>query len=191
MAGDGLSSIKARRAELAAALGRAGDGDKDALGQVYSLTAHKLFGVILHIVRDREQAEDVLQDVYLKVWHRAGRFAPERGSPITWLCAIARNAAIDWVRKHGRGTEVGVDVLPEVSDDAPGVEDMLCGEEDRERLLLCLEGLQEDHRRSIRLAFFRGFTYSELAATIGVPLGTLKSWIRRGLASLKGCLSDG
>lgn len=184
-------SRTAHRAELAAALVRAGGGDKAALSRVYDLTAPKLFGVVLPIVREREGAEDVLQDVYLKIWRRAGRFSAERASPITWLCAIARNSAIDWVRKRGRGQEVGVDILPEIEDDAPDAEDMLCSKEDRDRLRRCLEGLQDDHRRSIRLAFFHGLTYSELALRVGVPLGTMKSWIRRGLASLRGCLAGG
>lgn len=181
--------LTARRAELATAVARVADGDRAALSRIYDLAAPKLFSVILAIVRDREHAEDVLHEVFLKVWHRAGRYTPDRASPITWLCAIARNAAIDWVRKHGRGQEVGVDVLPEIEDDAPGADDTLCSEEDRDRLRRCLEALQDDHRRSIRLAFFRGLTYSELARQVGVPLGTMKSWIRRGLANLKGCLA--
>ena len=79
--------------------------------------------------------------------------------------------------------------MPEIEDGAPDAEEILCSEEDHDRLRRCLDALQDDHRRSIRLAFFRGLTYSELARQVGVPLGTMKSWIRRGLASLKGCLT--
>jgi RNA polymerase sigma-70 factor (ECF subfamily) len=184
-------TIESRRFELEAALGRVADGDRFALKQVYDLTAAKLLGVIMLISRDREQSEDVLQDVYLKVWHRAGRFDRAKASPITWLCAIARNSAIDGVRRDGRIRAVADDTLPEAKDDAPDAEAALCDAEERERLRQCLEDLQVDHRRSIRAAYFGGLTHSELAQKTGVPLGTMKSWIRRGLANLKACLSDG
>lgn len=184
-------NIDTRRARLADRLGKVADGDRSALKDVYELTSAKLMGVILPITRDRDRSEDILQEVYLKVWHRAGRYQAGKGSPITWLCAIARNSAIDGVRKDGRNPETGEETYPEVEDDAPDAEEALCNQEDRERLQRCLEGLQDDHRKSIRMAYFRGFTYSELAAKLNVPLGTMKSWIRRGLASLKGCLADG
>ena len=184
-------SAQDRRAALEEALGKVADGERTALRRVYDLTSAKLLGVILHIVRDRDAAEDVLQEVYLKVWDRAGRFDRTRASPITWLCAIARNAAIDAVRKTGRRSEVSDDFLPEIKDETPNADTMLCDAQENERLQNCLEGLQDDHRKCIRLAFFRGFTHTELASRLDVPLGTMKSWIRRGLSSLKGCLGDG
>lgn len=181
-----------RRAVLTRALGRVADGDREGLQQVYEMTSAKLLGTVLHVLRDRDRSEDVLQEVYLKVWHRAARFDESRASPITWLCAIARNAAIDRARKDGRNLEDDAsDALPDVEDESMGADDALCREEDREKLRRCLEGLEKDHRKSIRLAFFRGFTHSELAKRLGVPLGTMKSWIRRGLKNLKGCLGDG
>ena len=158
---------------------------------VYELVSRKLLGVIHPVVRDREKAEDVLQEVFFKIWNRAGRFDPDKGSPITWMCAIARNSAIDTVRRDGRNPEVGDDAYLDATDDTPDAEEKLCSVEDRARLHRCLDSLQDDHRRSIRMAYFRGYTYSELATKLDVPLGTMKSWIRRGLASLKGCLSDG
>lgn len=173
---------------LVAALEGVARGERDCLETVYQMTSAKLLGVIVRIERDRETAEDVLQDVYIKVWRRAGRFDDSRASPITWLCAIARNAAIDSCRSHGREATMGDDWLPEIEDDAAPADEMLCDMEDAARVNRCLEGLQRDHRRSIRLAFFDGLSHSELAERIGVPLGTMKSWIRRGLASLKGCL---
>ncbi|MXO94335.1 sigma-70 family RNA polymerase sigma factor [Erythrobacter arachoides] len=179
-----------RRAELEGALALVARGNRDALRTVYTLTSHKLLGTIMHIVRERDAAEDVLQDVYLRVWHRAGRFDRTRASPITWLCTIARNAAIDAVRKHGRRAEVDDAALPEIADDAPRADTMLCDAEDAARLHQCLERLQSEHRKCIRMAFFRGYTHTELAEKLDVPLGTMKSWIRRGLASLKGCLGS-
>lgn len=189
----GLANLSAqdRRVALEQAIGFVADGDRSALKRVYELTSSKLLGTILQIVRERDIAEDILQDVYLKVWSRAGRFDRAKASPITWLCVIARNTAIDYLRKAGRLKEVADDGIPEIEDDAPNADAMLCDAEDSERLKICLDGLQDDHRRCIRMAFFRGYTHSELSQKLEVPLGTLKSWIRRGLASLKGCLGDG
>ncbi len=184
------NSTNKQRAALEDALVLVATGKRSALQQVYQMTSSKLLGVILQVVRDRDTAEDVLQEVYLKVWSRAGRFDRGRASPITWLSVIARNTAIDFVRKSGRRSEVHDDVLPEIEDDAPIADEMLCDAEDNERLQRCLDRLQDDHRRSIRMAYFRGFTHTELASRLDVPLGTMKSWIRRGLSSLKGCLGD-
>lgn len=181
----------ARRSELSGLLERVAGGDRKALAAVYDRTSAKLFGVCLRITRDREAAEDVLQDVYLKVWNRAGRFDRTFASPITWLCAIARNAAIDWVRKHGTL------VLPVADPETPGsaeideaMEAMAEGEE-RALIFDCLEALPANQQRAIRLAFFDGSSHSELASIMQVPLGTTKSWIRRGLQQLRGCLESG
>ncbi|WP_229665288.1 sigma-70 family RNA polymerase sigma factor [Croceicoccus mobilis] len=180
---------------LIAAIEQVARGNSAALKQVYDMTSAKLFGVILRIMHDRELAEDVLQDVYLKVWNRAGRFDANRASPISWLCVIARNAAIDGVRRQQRSDYLSghaeADVLEEIEDDAVPADELLCNAEDNERMRRCMEALQDDHRKSIRMAFFDGLSHSELAERIGVPLGTMKSWIRRGLASLKGCLGGG
>ena len=125
----------ATRSQLAAALARVAGGDRAALRMIYEDTSAKLFGVCLRILKDRSEAEDVLQDVYVTVWRKAATFDPGRASPITWMVAIARNRAID-----------------------------------------------------IRAAFLDGATYEELAARLNVPLGTMKSWIRRGLLKLRACL---
>ena len=190
-----------RRQALAAAVEQVAHGDRAALKTVYDMTSAKLLGVILRIVRDRETSEDVLQDVYVKVWRRAGRFDPAVASPVTWLCVIARNAAIDCARRESRGDPVvsrPAEAMEEIEDDTiAGIlardpedpaNDFLCDMEDHERVRLCIEQLQNEHRRTIRLAFFDGLSHSQLAERIGAPLGTVKSWIRRGLASLKGCL---
>ena len=186
--GTGASAeTDARRQALAEAMQAVAGGDRSALRQVYDATSAKLFGTILRIVRDRDTAQDLLQDVYIKVWHRAGRFDASIASPITWLCTLARNTAIDHTRRRGAPVDAG-DELPEVADDTAPVDEFLCKAEDHEALRRCLEELQDDHQRSIRLAFFDGLTHSQLADRIGVPLGTMKSWIRRGLQGLKGCL---
>ena len=182
------------RARLTAALTAVGRGDRAAMRQVYDMTAAKLFGICLRICGERASAEDVLQTVYIKVWERAGQFDAARASPITWLATIARNGAIDWRRSvAGRAVR---DTLPEqasfaVADDSPLADQSLVAAEDGARLHHCLDELEERSRTSIRAAFFDGSTYAELAERENVPLGTMKSWIRRGLLRLKDCLGDG
>ncbi len=179
----------ARRAELSDLLALVSRGDRRALGEVYSRTSAKLFGVCLRVTRDREAAEDILQQVYLKVWNRAGRFDPQVASPITWLCAIARNASIDWVRKHGSPAMAEpAEADPADSGIAEAAAEMMATGEDRAQIFDCLELLPLNQQRAIRLAFFDGLSHSELASTLRSPLGTTKSWIRRGLLQLRGCL---
>lgn len=178
------------RQRLVEALEQVARGDRTALRSVYDATSAKLFGICLRISRDRELAEDVLQDVYVKVWRRAGRFDPAKASPITWLAAIARNTAIDAIRKRGRRDEVSDDVLADFEDSAPRADALVEQGQDSARVVDCLDTLEGEQKRSIREAFFGGFTYSELADRRGVPLGTMKSWIRRGLARMKECLGD-
>jgi RNA polymerase sigma-70 factor (ECF subfamily) len=184
-AGDGA------RARLVEALAAVAGGDRKALKTVYDLTAAKLMGVCLRICQDREAAEDVMQDVYLKVWDRAGRFDASRASPITWLCTIARNTAIDWRRSRGLRDTAPVEAALELADGRPSAEALLEAGETQARIFDCLEALEEKPRAAIRAAFFHGRTYPDLAAAAAVPLGTMKSWIRRGLLQLRGCLGDG
>ena len=179
----------ARRRQLAAALNRVAQGDKPALRLVYDMTSAKLFGVCLRILNDRTEAEDVLQDVYLTVWRKAGAFDEARASPITWLVAIARNRAIDRVRSGGpaRRSEP-IEVAAEVPDPGPSAAETLETAQEHERLKSCLDEIEQRQSLAIKAAFMGGFTYEELAERSGVPLGTMKSWIRRGLAKLRECL---
>ena len=131
-----------------------------------------------------------MSEVYLTIWRRAGAFEPGRASPITWLATIARNRAIDWRRAAGRKVAVTIDEAPEVADPDPSAEEQLVTRDEDKRLHLCLDQLDEKQRGAIRTAFFDGLTYAELAEREGVPLGTMKSWVRRGLMRLKDCLSD-
>jgi RNA polymerase sigma factor (sigma-70 family) len=161
---------------------RTGFEDREAFQAVYRMTSAKLFGICLRICGDRPAAEDVLQEVYLLVWKRAGAWEPGRSSPITWLAAIARNRAIDWRRAQAVRPTVSDDLIQEFADPAVSAEDRLMGKEEANRLHTCLGLLDVRQSTAIRTAFFNGLTYAELADHQNVPLGTMKSWVRRGLS---------
>lgn len=176
------------RALLSRALARVANRDSDALKYVYRHTSAKLFGVCLRILNDREEAEDVLQDVYLTVWNKAGQFDSERASPITWLVSLARNRSIDRLRARGGRVMAAVDEAEALPDGAPLASTLIEDEDDRRRLEGCLDQLDPKHAGAVRTAFFEGVTYEALANMLSVPLGTMKSWIRRSLISLRACL---
>ncbi len=132
-----------------------------------------------------------MQEVYIKVWHRADQYQAGRYSPISWLAVIARNASIDWLRKNGRQNFTDEAVTEFIADDAPLSDTVIEEKQLKAQIMNCLEQLDEEQNKPIRSAFFGGHTYAELAKKIEVPLSTMKSRIRRGLMSLKKCLEDG
>ena len=175
-------------AALATALARVADGDRQALDAVYRATSAKLLGVCLRILHDRSESEDVLQEVYITVWRRAGGFDPARGGAAAWLSAIARNRAIDRVRAR-RPLEGAVPVeTVELPDEGPSALNTLQATQEEARLYACLDGLEGPARSAIRTAFLEGVTYEALAHRLNTPLGTVKSWVRRGLMKLRSCL---
>jgi RNA polymerase sigma-70 factor (ECF subfamily) len=183
------TSASAEHQPLADALARVAQGSQAALEDVYARTCAKLYGVCLRILRDRSEAEDALQEVYVSVWRRAASFDRDRASPITWLATLARNRAIDRLRSSGRSratepVEAAINT-PDAADDAFM---QVQGRQERTRLLACVDELEERQSDAIRAAFFDGFTYSELAERGNVPLGTMKSWVRRALLRLRECL---
>jgi RNA polymerase sigma factor (sigma-70 family) len=183
------SDAEAQRSQLAAALARVAEGDRAALRIVYQDTSAKLFGVCLRILNDRSEAEDVLQDVYVTVWRKAGTFDPGRASPITWLVAIARNRSIDKLRSGAAGRRLeAIESAEAVSDPAPAAVEVLEQVQENAKLTTCLGELETRHSSAIRAAFMDGNTYEELAKRMDVPLGTMKSWVRRGLLKLRACL---
>jgi RNA polymerase sigma factor (sigma-70 family) len=182
------ASADAREA-LRAAMARLADGDQTALEEIYRATRVKLFGICLRILGDRKEAEDALQDVYINLWQRADRYDPSRASPIAWLAAFARNRAIDRLRTGKvRQGSVPVEEAAPLADEAPLAEALLIDLERNAQIHTCLGELDERTQSHIRAAFFEGKTYAQLAEQAGVPLGTMKSWIRRGLMRLRVCL---
>lgn len=175
--------------ELVELLGAVARGDRAALADLYARTSAKLYGICVRLMGSDADAQDVLHDAYLTVWRNAARFDPAKASAITWLAVLTRNKAIDRLRQRRAPTEQ-VDAAAELADASPSAFEIIELDEDRQRLTECLERLDERPRAMIRSAFFTGATYPELAAQEGVPLGTMKSWIRRGLINLRGCLEQ-
>jgi len=141
------------------------------------------------MIRDRGEAEDLLQEVFATAWRRADTFDPARGSAMTWLVALGRNRTIDRMRQH-REELLGEGDAPDIADEAPTPAAAAESSEERRRLESCLDRLEPQQKSAIREAFFTGATYNELAQRLAVPLGTMKSWIRRSLMQLKTCLEQ-
>lgn len=174
--------------ELQTLLRRVARGDAAAFSQLYEATSAKLFGVVLRIVNQREVAEETLQECYVAVWERAADFDPMRGPALGWLVAIARNSAIDRLRRQASRPE-GRRAPEEMLLTMPAGERTERSAEWRD-LQRCLGELDEQPRRAVMLAHLYGLTRDELAVKLAVPVGTVKSWIRRSLERLKACLDS-
>jgi RNA polymerase sigma-70 factor, ECF subfamily len=177
------------RARLAEALESAGRGDRSAFEQLYAKTSAKLFGICLRIFPDRQEAEDALQDAYITIWNRAATFDASRASPITWLAIVTRNRAIDRLRARGKAQMAPLEAAEFVADDAPLADAQMIAHQDGAALKGCIDSLEAKDAAFIRAAFLGGATYADLAERDGLPLGTVKSRIRRALIKLRECLS--
>ena len=191
-----------RSRELGEWLARAGLGDRQAFARLYERTSGHLFAVILRIQRDRATAEDLLQEIYVSVWKAAASFDAARSQPLTWLTSIARNRAIDSLRRaqaRPQTTTVTArsddddrpDPLESSADEGPGPLDLLGRANDARALSQCMDHLSPPQRQSVALAFFDGLSHAEVAERLHEPLGTVKSWVRRALMRLKSCLEQG
>jgi RNA polymerase sigma-70 factor (ECF subfamily) len=167
-------------------------GDRAAFARLYAATSAKLFGIVLRICRERAIAEDVLQEAFVRVWRNASRYEAASGRPVTWMAAIARNAAIDAIRQRrvqlARVTDGGdEDALAMVPDEAASS----LHPADREALRTCLGRLEAEQRECVLLAYQDGYSREELAERYARPVGTIKTWLHRALARLKECLDSG
>ena len=165
-------------------------GERFALRALYQREARWLLGVALRIVRDRERAQDVLQDAFLQIWQHANTFRPELGSARGWMYTIVRHQAMKEMRNGGRVESLDPEALAGLSDaqQSSNEADAERGL-DSESLERCLQKLEEARRSCVVLAFVDGFTHEQIAQRLNTPLGTIKSWIRRSLASLRECMA--
>jgi RNA polymerase sigma-70 factor (ECF subfamily) len=164
--------------------------DERAFARLYQHTAGKLYAVALRILRRQDWAEEVLQESFVNIWNHVSEYAVQKSAPMTWMTAIVRNRALDWLRRPNleRGSE-DYDLLVEaVADDAPGPDLLLGSSREARALAECLEQLPGNQRQSIALAYVNGLSHAELAQHMREPLGTVKTWIRRGLEKLRGCM---
>lgn len=175
------------REALARLLKQSARGDREAFAELYQRSSAKLYGVCLRMLRERGEAEDALQNVYMTVWRRADRFDPGRSTVMTWLITLARNQCIDRLRQH-REAPLNEATAQNFEDPDRGPPALAEASEQRQRLEHCLGALAEQQRGAVRAAFFSGATYNQLAERCGVPLATMKSWIRRSLIRLRACL---
>jgi RNA polymerase sigma-70 factor (ECF subfamily) len=171
--------------------------DQGAFARLYEVTAPKLFGVAVRILRREDWAEEVLQDCYVSIWNNAGRYSAGLSAPMTWMTSIVRNRCLDVLRRPNlevvlqRPDDDGDDPLEAIASAAPGPLDDLARSADAKALAACLGRLEAKQRQAIMLAFYDGLSHSELASHMRQPLGTVKTWVRRGLEKLKGCLGSG
>ena len=175
-------------AEIADLLARIALRDRNAFRALYARTSAKLFGVSLRILSNRSEAEDALQDVFIKVWQRAEGYRPDAASPMTWLITIARNNAIDRLRARRPG-HTDIDEAFDLEDSGMSPEQSAINTDDGNRIDECMGQLKPERAEAVRRAYLDGESYDDLAGRFDVPLNTMRTWLRRSLLKLKECLS--
>ena len=176
--------------ELVWLLGAVARGDEAAFERLYDATRSKLYGVLRRILGKAALAEEVMAETYLKVWKMADQFDPATASPITWMVAMARNRAIDIARKRG---DVSIDEEPEAAQPAAETPAPLARREmtaELKRLLSCLGRLDPEKQRIVLLAYYSGWSREQLARKLDIPVNTIKTWLRRSLLEIRGCMGS-
>jgi len=181
-------------AELVTLIDRIAQRDETALRALYDLTSPRLFGLAMRVLRRRDAAEDVLQESFLTVWRAAGDYRLSLSPPLAWLGVIVRSRALDALRKHAsaradRTQELDDSLGQALESDAPDPMDAADASEQAAALHTCLQRLEARQREVVSLAYLRDLSHSELAQQLALPLGTVKTWIRRGLEQLRGCMA--
>ncbi|UYO01386.1 MAG: sigma-70 family RNA polymerase sigma factor [Devosia sp.] len=175
-------------AEVADLIARCALRDRKAFRTLYERTSAKLFGVALRILRDKAEAEEAIQEIYVKIWQRADRYIRGNTSPISWLVAVARNHCLDILRAR-RPVSKDIDEALDIADDAPDPERMAQASEDGRRIEECLATLEADRAEAVRGAYLDGYSYEELAQHHSVPINTMRTWLRRSLIKLRECMT--
>lgn len=189
-AGTGPQSPSDGAERVARLIHRVAQQDRQAFALLYDATAPKLMGTVLRILRDREWANDVIQDSYLKIWQKAGQFQDGKSSPITWLVSIARNSAIDELRKHPAGRTTNSDELDEMPGRQTSAQEKLEDQRAATQLNHCIDQLEKDRQDMVRLAYLNGWSREDLASQFEQPVNTVKTWLHRALKQLKRCLES-
>lgn len=178
--------------DLQPLLARVALGDRVAFRHLYELSAPSLFGVALRILKQRDEAEDVLQEVFVIIWKRAATYSASISQPMTWLTAIARNRALDQLRSRVRHQADSLDDdndnHVDIADDGPSPMALLEQAANALQVRDCLAAIDGSQRQCLALAYYQGLSHSEVAAHLGAPIGSVKVWLRRGLDKIKRCL---
>ena len=180
--------------QLIALLDRVALADESALKELYDLTSSKLYGVAVRVVSNREWAEDVLQEAYLNIWKIAGNYKATLSPPMAWMGLVVRSRGLDFLRRRTSDRADHVQELDDVisdtvAGDSPNPMDTTQASEQAWALHQCLSQLENKQREVVSLAYLRDLSHSELAQQLKLPLGTVKTWIRRGLDQLRGCMA--
>ena len=175
--------------DLSALLAACAKRDRESFARLYKATSPKLFGVALRILKRKDWAEEVLQDAYVNIWNHATGYVSGLSAPMTWMTSIVRNRCLDRLRKPRiEVNDAEGDIVEATPSDAEGPLELLERSNDSRAIAACLRALEAKQRQTIALAFFEGLSHAEVARHMREPLGTVKTWVRRGLARLKGCL---
>lgn len=179
-----------RNARLMDLLARTALSDQQAFAELYRLSSSHLYAVALRILRESAAAEEVLQESFVNIWHHAGSYVAAKSQPLTWLTSIVRNRCLDHLRRREIDT-ITIDDEEEgmtIADQGPTPLELLLAGADARAVKGCVDALEAGQKQAIALAFYQGLSHSELSRHLKQPLGTVKSWVRRGLERLKTCL---